>query len=287
MKTFEQLVEGIAIELDAIAQKVEKDIIKRFPENLSYDFLTGHPRYLSHDLDPPWDRSGQLFSKLSENQFDVNHYEKVRDFFEEYTGNSTVSYLSGCGRFHETYGDYYIEWITELFSNAHYTVLQEQEPKVLTALASELFEDVYIKSIGREGLAFELIDEIEEFKDDSYLSAENLCMKLGEMDLLFVYKLGEKRAKEQLIKERIAMENRKKQIDMEQSAFNKLWSLLEKKYRLAYQQTFPHRIDMHEFESFEQFLNEHKVQQKERILIGKYAPIQFSNSVAFKLTAGE
>ena len=112
-------------------------------------------------------------------------------------------------------------------------------------------------------------------------------MKLGEMDLLFVYKLGEKRAKEQLIKERIAMENRKKQIDMEQSAFNKLWSLLEKKYRLAYQQTFPHRIDMHAFESFEQFLNEHKVQQKERILIGKYAPIQFSNSVAFKLTAGE
>lgn len=287
MKKLDQLVEGIVIELNTTAKRVEKSIIQRFPKNLAYDFLTGHPRYLSHDLDPPWDHSGQLFSKLSEPQFKVNHYKKVGDFFEEYTGNSKASYLSGCGLFHETYGDQYEEWVAELFRNAHYAVLEGQDANVLMALASETIDDDFTAAEEIDCLAYELVDAIAEFEDQSYCYAESLCEKLGEMDLLFVYKLGEKQANEQLVKERMAMENRKKQIEMEISTFNKLWSLLEKKYRLAHQQSFPNRIEMPDFESFEHFLDEHKVQKEERNLIGKYAPISFSNSVIYKLTAGE
>ena len=170
MEHSDRLICNIANELKEAALRTEKEIMNHFPPLLSYELLTGHQRYISHDFDPPWDSSGFLFSKSSDISFDISVYKKVEDFFVNYTGNSKATYTPGCGLYHETY-------------------------------------------------------------------------------------------------------------------VNKLWPLLEKKYKLTYQKPFPKRIEMPEFISFQQFLDDHNVQKQERVLIGKYAPISFSNSVFFKLSS--
>ncbi len=285
MEHSDGLICNIARKLKEAALRTEKEIMNLFPPLLAYELLTGCQRYISHDFDPPWDSSGFLFSKSSDASFDIGVYKKVGDFFVNYTGNSKATYTSGCGLYHETYGEHYEEWMEEQYRNAHYSVLHMTDVEILLTLARETFGEDNFDTLDMNSLIDDLLDAVEEFEDLSILHAENLRIKISEMDLLFVYKLGEKRAKERLHNEQMEMEQSKKQIELEKAAFNKLWPLLEKKYKLAYQRPFPKRIEMPEFTSFQQFLDDHNVQKQERVLIGKYAPISFSNSVFFKLSS--
>lgn len=283
MKESLRIIKRIESELKEIVQKTETEIMKLFPPLLSYDLMTSFKRYISHEANPPWDHSGSLYTSFPDVNFDLADYEKVEDFFEQYTGNSMATYISHHGLHHETYREKYTDWFEEQYRNAHYGYLRSLESDVLSLLAMETYGDDYLDQNDTDWLINDLIDEIEGFEDDAFIHAEALCSKISEMDLLFVYKMGEKEAKERILQEHIAHENAVRQLKVEKEAFCKRWVLLEKKYRFAFQKPFPKRIEMPEFEAFKQFLDQHHVSKEERVLISKYAPISFSNSVFYKL----
>ena len=140
MEHSDGLICNIARKLKEAALRTEKEIMNLFPPLLAYELLTGCQRYISHDFDPPWDSSGFLFSKSSDASFDIGVYKKVGDFFVNYTGNSEATYTSGCGLYHETYGEHYEEWMEEQYRNAHYSVLHMtiEFESVTTIFESEL-----------------------------------------------------------------------------------------------------------------------------------------------------
>jgi hypothetical protein len=215
----------------------------------------------------------------------MEEYEKVEDFLEEYTGNSVATYISRHGLAHETYREKYLEWFEEQYRDAHYDYFNKLGSEVVELLAMKVYGKEYIEQNTNDTnyLINVLIDEIEEFEDMSIPHAEDLCSKIGEMDLLLVYKLGELEAKERLLQEQIETENVTRQMRDEKAAFHKRWLLLEKKYRLAFQMPIPERIEMSDFEIFKHFLDQHHVSKEERTFIAKYAPISFSNAVLNKL----
>jgi hypothetical protein len=54
----------------------------------------------SHRGDPSWDCSGSV---PIQGEFHLEDYAKLADFLPEFTGNSTATYISGCGMAHDTY----------------------------------------------------------------------------------------------------------------------------------------------------------------------------------------
>lgn len=279
------IIKKIECELKEVVKKIETEIMQLLPPLLSYDLMTGSKRYISHDLDPPWDHSGTLFSCSTNGNFKLADYEKVEDFLEEYTGNSVATYISRHGLCHETYREKYSGWLEEQYHNAHYDYFNKLGSEVLKLLAKDIYDKDYLEQSDNDTdyLINELIDEFEEFEDMSFLHAEDLCSKISEMDLLLVYKLGEPEAKERLLQEQIKIENITRQMRDEKEVFHKRWLLLEKKYKLVFQKPFPERIEMPDFEIFKHFLDQHHVSKEERALIAKYAPISFSNAVINKL----
>lgn len=277
------IIKKIESELKEVIKWVDTEIKQSFPSLLSYDLLTGRKRYISHNFDPQWDHSGTLFSYSKNANFDLADYEKVEDFLEEYTGNSVATYISHHGLSHETYREKYSDWFGEQYRNAHYDYFYNLGSEVLGPLMLDIHGNDYLEQYDTDDLINELIDEVEEFEDMSFLHAERLCSKINEMDLLLVYKLGEPKAKERLLQKQIERENATIQMRDEEDAFRKRWLLLEKKYRLTFQKPFPKRIEMRDFETFKHFLDQQHVSKEERALITKYAPISFSNSVFYKL----
>src|SRR5699024_7218749 len=104
------------------------------------------------------------------------------------------------------------------------------DSEVLVLLAVEIYGKDYPEQNEMDYLINDLIDEVEEFEDMSFLHAEGLCSKISGMDLLLVYKLGEPEAKERLLQEQVERENATKLMRDEEDAFHKRWLLLEKKY---------------------------------------------------------
>ncbi|WP_080873870.1 hypothetical protein [Oceanobacillus timonensis] len=281
------LIKKIETDLHEVADQIETEIMQLFSPLLSYDFMRGQKYYVSHEFDPPWDYSGTLFRCQTDENFNLDDYEKVADFLEEYTGNRIATYQSHCGLFHETYREKYSDWFEEQYRNAHYGYFNKLENEKLELLAMEIYNDGYLEKNDIDDLINELINDMEEFEDMSILHAEYLCTKISEMDLLLVYKLGEPEAKNWLLQEQMEIENTARQMKEEKEAFDKRWLLLEKKYRLTFQKPFPKRIEKPDFQSFKHFLDKHHVSKEERILIAKYAPISFSNAVSHKLKHGD
>lgn len=195
MKKENQLiVNKIAKGLEETTNKTEEFIIKTFPSQLSYDLLTNRKYKKTHDYDPPWDNSGEVLGVLNDTAFHLNDYKNVSDFFKEYTGNWVPTFISGYGKYHKTYGDKYEEWFEEQFRDAHYDYLNSVSLHLLSILAKENFGETYVVKHNDhiKQLVNDLCEEIEDFEDHSMLKANEILEKVAEMNILFVYKLGEK-----------------------------------------------------------------------------------------------
>ena len=280
MKSTSQLMQNVSAKLKRATGEVEADIMSQFPSMLVYNLLTGVKRYITHDYDPPWDCSGSLYSNPTNNRFHVQQYDKVRDFFVEYTGNSIASYVSGCGLFYETYEEYYWEWMEQEFRSAQWSVVESLPDDVWIQLAHEIWGEEDVDLGDKEMLICEFI---EEFDDNLFIYIEELLAKIGDMTMQLAYGLGEDQAMERIRKEDEEQRKRAVQIEKERAEFKTFWPLLEKEYRLTYQKEIPKIIEMLEYPSFKQFLDQHHIDKNKRRLIAKYAPISFSNKVEFKL----
>src|SRR5699024_3559596 len=68
-----------------------------FPSLLAHDLMTNRKHYISHDADLPRDHFGSLYTIFPDMNLDLADYEKIKIFFEEYTGNSIATYISHKG----------------------------------------------------------------------------------------------------------------------------------------------------------------------------------------------
>ena len=116
-RKLEDFIEQIEITPE-IHERLKRGIIEEIVK-----FLTTHPKYtVDHSRDPSWDYSGELH-KVAEHYL-PNLYATVGDFLKEYSGETSASFLSGCGWFHSciedklydgefalgnVYGDYFVK----------------------------------------------------------------------------------------------------------------------------------------------------------------------------------
>lgn len=56
---------------------------------------------VSHDFDPSWDCSGHLFR--TKEKLSISSTKTLEEISDMYNGNTTASYLSGCGLFHDRF----------------------------------------------------------------------------------------------------------------------------------------------------------------------------------------
>lgn len=106
--------------------------------------------------------------------------------------------------------------------------------------------------------------------------------KIGKTNFLFLYRKGkviaEKIIQQDIKEAQQEQENKKKA--------QKMWRLLDKKYRLMFQKPIPSRIKHSNFKQFNQFLSEQNLTREEWAFIAQYAPISVSNRVRSKLKFG-
>ncbi len=68
--------------------------------------ISGVRYTLDHGHDPPWDSSGYVYSKQADPMLLLTQYETLQDWAnDEYTGNSHATFVSGMGRYWETFAD--------------------------------------------------------------------------------------------------------------------------------------------------------------------------------------
>ncbi len=80
------------------------DVLRKLVAHwFAFIILYNNKRYeVDHDFDPPWDTSGHAWSV---GYFALEDFVKLKDFLQELTGNTTASYVSGCGLFHDVFED--------------------------------------------------------------------------------------------------------------------------------------------------------------------------------------
>lgn len=74
MKESFLIIKRIESDLKEIVKQTETKIMKSIPSLPSYDLRTSRKYYISHDYDPPWDHSGNLFTSLSGNVSQKRYY---------------------------------------------------------------------------------------------------------------------------------------------------------------------------------------------------------------------
>ena len=87
------------------SKREEISIIRWAMELFTEWLLKGKLVEISHDYDPPWDSSGIK----EQRQINSDDYEEAMQgtlagwMDSCYSGNTTASYMSGCGLWHDTY----------------------------------------------------------------------------------------------------------------------------------------------------------------------------------------
>jgi hypothetical protein len=86
---------------------------------------------ISHDDDPDWDCSGELFE--TEHELDLSKIDRIHDVLGLYTGGKVGTYASGCGFHHVQLKDELLDLIRNFVYDRH----QISEPaKVLKLMGS-------------------------------------------------------------------------------------------------------------------------------------------------------
>lgn len=203
------IISNIAKGLEKIIENTECEIIKTFPSEFFNDFFNGVKYKITHEFDPEWDCSGKLILCEEKSNFNIEDYGTVWEFFEEYTGNSEPTFISGFGMHHETYDDVYSHWVEKELEDTHHHYLKSMGFQLLLNLAKEAMGETYIKNYTIDNidqLIFDLCEDIEEFDDNYWLKAGEILEVVKQMDIMLVYKQGEKDVKEQLLNELTSIE---------------------------------------------------------------------------------
>jgi hypothetical protein len=85
-------------------KQLVNDAIKLTAIEFSAWVLDGKTYEIDYSGDPPWDSSGRLVEQESSEAERLHKYKTLGQWMEDcYTGQTTASYVSGCGLFHDSY----------------------------------------------------------------------------------------------------------------------------------------------------------------------------------------
>jgi len=136
--------------IDNNKQSFFDELAKQF-----YQHIEKETKYeLSHEDDPYWDHSGEL---IEVGTFNINDYDELEDFFEEYTGTKMASHQSGRGWNFEDYEDiYYFEIISDYVRE-----ILEDTINFFDDIENEQFINfLNINSLEKEDLTYDYFDEL-------------------------------------------------------------------------------------------------------------------------------
>lgn len=275
MKETLEIVKKIGEELEKQKSQVEEEVLKEFPEIFAYDILTHR---VSHLSDPPWDSSGSLFRDHKRDRYNIDDYELVKEFLDEYTGDSKASCVPGYGLHHTTFEDSYREWILEKLWKEYFSYLENNYISEIKSIGENTFDDGYERDL--VDTMIDLSYEFDEFLVEDYERIENLLNEIGNLNAKQTYITGEAKAKKRLEEEWAKLEKLSKQKELEKESFLELWNILQEKYKLEYERNIPNRIAMSEYVEFNDFLDKMKVTDNGKRLIATYAPVSFSIKAA-------
>jgi len=247
-------------------------LLEQISVELAYDFMFSRKYEVSHDVDPPWDYSGRLIQLNG--GFSFEDYNCIGDFLEEYSGETTPSFVSGCGFFHTRYEEKYGYMIQEFIYECCKEVLSEAGEECLLQLLLEQGYEVSeeeLKDIIQMVMDIELFDEPSWYYVDILDQIKPINFKLmvlrGKREAIQRHNDKEKRDKEQgerLIAEQLAAEC--------------LWSKLLKLYKLQFGKKI-YKVEMKDYEMFKRFLDNNQISLEERIILASHLNGIFSNKV--------
>jgi hypothetical protein len=147
---------------------------------VAYLFLFETRHTVDHSFDPPWDHSGQI--QDTGQPYRAADYDSLDAFLEEYTGESTATYMSGMGLSWDTFSkaldrksdDAAREWLLDALA-----ALRRTEPDAFAVFRAQAMEE------DEEAFRRELMDADEEAAVWAVLSDGNstLCEALDILPL--------------------------------------------------------------------------------------------------------
>ncbi|MFD0712131.1 hypothetical protein [Paenibacillus sp. GCM10027626] len=272
-------VESISEQIRSRVEEKFQILFSSIAEELAYDFLFSPKYIVTHDYDPPWDHSGMLL-QINE-KFSLEDYSCVEDFFEEYTGQSRASYMSGCGFFYDTFEEKYEEQIREFVYGCIVEVLAGIDDTTLIEL---LLEHGYEVSEAEKNDIIQTVTDYELFDEPFWYHYEILDrIKLCNFELMILRGRNEamKRYETKRLKIKEARERTeaRERIEAEKEVAQKLWNKLEKLYKLQMGGKQLLKVEMKDYETFVSFLDQNQVSREERIMLAKYMGDKLSNKV--------
>jgi len=162
-------------------EKLKKEMIKRLKNNYDnlkeliakefFEICTDSEvkKYeITFDYDPPYDHSGEL---KEIGKFSIDDYDVLSDFLEEYTGNWTASFQSGCGKHWNTYEDDF------------YRMIQDFTYNIMKGVIQEILPDVDAQDI--------LMEYYDEFYETEIFDIESdYTEKIYKTDIVELYEIG-------------------------------------------------------------------------------------------------
>lgn len=274
-------------ELSKQIQEEIGDYVQTVATWLSKILLTEKQVRIIHDFDPPWDQSGTAI-RTSE-PFDIESYTDLESFVEtEYTGNSTPSFVSGCGLFHDSFADELREltdtWLNDRLHAIIESIVAVKHPSILSII-TELNE-----SESAYPYPYTLEDHLIDLIHEAYVVLDlhhHLISAVQQTSLIYLHRLGYERAVEEIQQANLDAEKKRIQKEKNTAAAKRSWDQLSRFHQLHYGEPIPHYIDMPYFKALilpilKASFSSEKDAQNIRY-IGRYLAHFFSNSVAEKL----
>ncbi|MDP4099457.1 hypothetical protein OIN60_22325 [Paenibacillus sp. P96] len=273
--------------VEDISEQIKGRIDAKFPvllahlaEELAYDFMFAPKYKITHSYDPPWDCSGMLIR--TDESFSMDDYASVEDFFEEYTGQTTASYTSGIGFLHNRFEEKYEDKIREFVSVCYTEVLSEIDDNLLLQHLVESGCDV--AGVDKDDIIQTVMD-YELFEEPFWYDYE-IIERVKPINFKMMVARGKneaiKKYHDLLEKQREKMER----ISFEREGAQKLWSKLQKLFRLQKGQPL-HKIEMKDYSMFREFLDYNQISMEERIILAEHMGDKFSNKVCMCLKEGK
>jgi hypothetical protein len=238
--------------LEKILEENMQQFIEQIATWFAHQIMYETKHSVEYYSDPSWDSSGTVLD--TNKSFSIDEYLTLADFVEnEYTGNTTVSYVSGCGLFHDRYekelqqicwdwvssfvpmatdelireSDEFLEWLKEAFKeNKEYTdfkTLSEFDPN--HEQATKIAVDVLMGT---------------EVAGWAYIHHEGECIeRVKKMNASLLYKMGFEKAKKQHENDLKEQEMYQQQLEQAKERANELFSKIQKLYQIRYGNSFP------------------------------------------------
>lgn len=250
--------------------EIRREVACAFASAILYE--TKHE--VDHSYDPSWDRSGNAFNTHEE--FNVGDYDTFEDFLRECNGNTTASFESGHGLFHDDYEDEFQQLIFEMVTKCrgdHFSkMLNEHKEELLIALNMDenCDEDDLFEQYHEEIASWDTIDEYIILEDLQKISAKEL-FKEGEF-------LARQRQKQYEESEKRRVEEEKARKEKALEIFKKMEQLYINDQGIEFDKT--KKIEASNFKPFKIFLDKYFTKEEQVLL--SYC-LYTSNSVECQL----